>query len=96
MRKLLVFLGLVFLVSGISIGMIYQNHNVVKSVIYVSTEGDNQNPGTIDQPLLSLKAAADKATSGTTVKSEEESMMNRLLFSMTEQKTHPFFPKLSR
>lgn len=67
MRKLLVFLGLVFLVSGISIGMIYQNHNVVKSVIYVSTEGDDQNPGTIDQPLLSLKAAADKATSGTTV-----------------------------
>lgn len=67
MRKLLIFLGLIFLVSGISIGLIYQDHNIIESVIYVSSEGDDQNPGTIDQPLLSLEAAADKATSGTTV-----------------------------
>ncbi|MGN7312975.1 right-handed parallel beta-helix repeat-containing protein [Alkalicoccobacillus gibsonii] len=35
--------------------------------LYVATDGDDSNAGTIEEPLLTLEEAADRATAGTTV-----------------------------
>ncbi|RQW20249.1 hypothetical protein EH196_08940 [Bacillus sp. C1-1] len=63
-----------------------QNHSDER-ILYVAPDGDDRNPGTMDQPFVSLQMAAEKATAGTTVFVREGTYVEPLLIqhSGTEQ-----------
>lgn len=49
----------------------YQATSQTASEIFVATNGDDDNPGTLDKPLLTLEAAASQAIPGTSVSIRE-------------------------
>lgn len=59
------------------------------SHIYVAHNGNDQNPGTLEKPLLSLQAAAERATSGTVVHIREGVYYEPLIIQHSGTKKEP-------
>ncbi|MEY8749255.1 right-handed parallel beta-helix repeat-containing protein [Alkalicoccobacillus gibsonii] len=57
--------------------------------LYVATDGDDSNAGTIEEPLLTLEEAADRATAGTTVTIREGIYYEPLLIQHSGTKDQP-------
>lgn len=57
--------------------------------LYVATDGDNSNAGTIEEPLLTLEEAADRATAGTTVTIREGIYYEPLIIQHSGTKDQP-------
>lgn len=57
--------------------------------LYVATDGDDSNAGTIEEPLLTLEEAADRATAGTTVTIREGIYYEPLIIPHSGTKDQP-------
>ncbi|MEN0641896.1 right-handed parallel beta-helix repeat-containing protein [Alkalicoccobacillus gibsonii] len=57
--------------------------------LYVATDGDDSNAGTIEEPLLTLEEAADRATAGTTVTIREGIYYEPLIVQHSGTKDQP-------
>ncbi|MED4130688.1 right-handed parallel beta-helix repeat-containing protein [Shouchella miscanthi] len=84
MKQQAFFIGVILLAGMFLVSC--QNHSDER-ILYVAPGGDDRNPGTMDQPLVSLQVAAEKATAGTTVFVREGTYVEPLLIqhSGTEQ-----------
>ncbi|TSB45757.1 right-handed parallel beta-helix repeat-containing protein [Alkalicoccobacillus porphyridii] len=84
--ELISMLVMVFILTGCQLNVTTE---VVDPHIYVATDGDDKNPGTIEEPLLSLEAAAEKATAGTIVNIREGTYYEPLIIQHSGTETEP-------
>lgn len=91
MKKVLAVIGLILVVSGFFWFNLrnFQTPADNASELFVATNGDDKNPGTIDEPLRTLEAAADQAVAGTTVSIREGTYFESLIIQHSGTASEP-------
>ncbi|MBM7840656.1 parallel beta-helix repeat protein [Alkalihalobacillus xiaoxiensis] len=82
---------IMYISSLLTIGfMVTACHSATgETTIYVATDGDDHYEGTIDRPLRSLEAAAEKATAGSTIVVREGTYFEPLVVQHSGTKQQP-------